>query len=36
MEAEARTIARLIQGEDAQEGMRAFAAKERPNYKGQS
>ncbi len=36
MEAEARTIARLISGEDAQEGMRAFAAKERPNYKGQS
>ena len=36
MELEARTISRLIQGDDAQEGMRAFAAKERPNYKGQS
>ncbi len=36
MELEARTISGLIQGEDAQEGMRAFAAKERPDYKGQS
>jgi 2-(1,2-epoxy-1,2-dihydrophenyl)acetyl-CoA isomerase len=36
MELEARIISKLIQGKDAQEGMRAFAAKERPNYKGQS